>query len=118
MTTELTNLAIEQLGIDVPVMRVEVRGNVLFLYLYGRSEPSEWQIPQYLRQEEKVFDQPDDLTQIKGIGRATGDKLQAFGIRTFRQLADADPEALTGFLGAGRRVVESWQNGAKHFLGE
>lgn len=57
--------------------------------------------------------QPDDLTVLKGIGPAIQDKLHAFGIRTFRDLAAADAEALTEQLKSAQTVisqnrVEEW----------
>lgn len=119
MSQELTTLAIEELNIDVPVMRVKIKGNVLWLWLYGRDEPSEWQIPDYLTSEgEAVIVQPDDLTQIDTIGPATAARLRSFGISTFRQLADASIEDIRGVVRAGEKIIETWQAGARHFLGE
>jgi len=50
----------------------------------------------------------DDLTVIKGIGPAVQKKLQALGIRTFRDLAAADPESLVEQL-KGRQPISQGQ---------
>ena len=59
---------------------------------------------------------PDDLTVIKGIGPVVQQKLQALGIRTFDDLAAADPEALAEQL-KGRQpisqtLVRGWTEAA------
>lgn len=59
---------------------------------------------------------PDDLTVIKGIGPAVQQKLQALGIRTFNDLAAADPETLAEQL-KGRQpisqaLVRGWTEAA------
>ena len=41
----------------------------------------------------------DDLTAIRGIGPAVARKLNGFGVRTFADLASADPEDLASRLG-------------------
>jgi predicted flap endonuclease-1-like 5' DNA nuclease len=48
----------------------------------------------------------DDLTVIRGIGPAIARKLDALGIRTFADLAAADPEDLAGKV-ASRPVTAS-----------
>ena len=50
-------------------------------------------------------DAADDLTVIKGIGAAMQDKLQAIGIRTYADLAGADPEKLLSDLRAAQAVA-------------
>jgi predicted flap endonuclease-1-like 5' DNA nuclease len=40
----------------------------------------------------------DDLTRIKGIGRATQERLRSFGIMTFQHLAAANPDDLADRL--------------------
>jgi predicted flap endonuclease-1-like 5' DNA nuclease len=66
---------------------------------------------------------PDDLTAIKGIGPVVQQKLQALGIRTFDDLAAADPEILAeqlkGRQPISRGQVQSWtkaadQHAARH----
>jgi predicted flap endonuclease-1-like 5' DNA nuclease len=47
--------------------------------------------------------QTDDLTEIKGIGPAIAERLNALGVRTFAELAAADPEELAEWI--GRRPV-------------
>jgi predicted flap endonuclease-1-like 5' DNA nuclease len=59
---------------------------------------------------------PDDLTVIKGIGPVVQEKLHALGIRTFDDLAAADPETLVEQL-KGRQpisqgLVRSWTKAA------
>ena len=59
---------------------------------------------------------PDDLTVIKGIGPVVQQKLQALGIRTFDDLAAADPETLAEQL-KGRQpisqtLVRGWTEAA------
>jgi predicted flap endonuclease-1-like 5' DNA nuclease len=59
---------------------------------------------------------PDDLTVIKGIGPVVQQKLQALGIRTFDDLAAADPETLAeqlkGRQPISRGQVRSWTRAA------
>ena len=59
---------------------------------------------------------PDDLTAIKGIGPAITRKLDALGVRTFTDLAEADPDDLAAKL-ASRPVtasrVQEWVTEAK-----
>jgi predicted flap endonuclease-1-like 5' DNA nuclease len=43
--------------------------------------------------------EPDDLTKIKGIGPAIGHQLDGFGVKTFTDLAAADPEDLAKKIG-------------------
>ncbi len=54
---------------------------------------------------EEVAGEGDDLTAIKGVGPAMADKLKSMGIRTFSDLAAADPEALTASLKQQRVVI-------------
>ena len=60
--------------------------------------------------------QPDDLTVIRGIGPAIARKLDALGVRTFSDLAEADPNDLAAKL-ASRPVtasrVREWVTEAK-----
>lgn len=53
---------------------------------------------------------PDSLTDIKGIGPAFEQALNAIGIRTFADLARQRPEALAAQLGARVTVerVRGW----------
>ncbi len=52
----------------------------------------------------------DDLTAIRGIGAATQKRLHAAGIRTYAQLAGANPDDVSGALNnqAQRSNVEKW----------
>jgi large subunit ribosomal protein L21 len=58
----------------------------------------------------------DDLTAIKGIGPAIARKLDALGVRTFAELAAADPDDLAARLDS-RTVtadrVRTWASEAK-----
>jgi predicted flap endonuclease-1-like 5' DNA nuclease len=60
--------------------------------------------------------QADDLTVIRGFGPAIARKLDALGIRSFSDLAEADPEDLAAKL-ASRPVtvsrVQEWVTEAK-----
>jgi predicted flap endonuclease-1-like 5' DNA nuclease len=47
--------------------------------------------------------QADDLTVIRGIGPAIAERLNALGVRSFAELAAADPEDLAEWI--GRRPV-------------
>ena len=44
--------------------------------------------------EEVEQNSPDDLTAIRGIGIATQNRLNTFGIKTYAQLAEASPDDL------------------------
>jgi predicted flap endonuclease-1-like 5' DNA nuclease len=59
-----------------------------------------------LRRELEVYQQthPDDLTQIKGIGKVYQRKLRDIGFSSFKQLADADPDQIRRMLG-----IKEWQ---------
>ena len=52
----------------------------------------------------------DDLTAIRGIGITTQNRLNAAGILTYAQLANASPEAVRETLGAAGRgaKVQDW----------
>jgi predicted flap endonuclease-1-like 5' DNA nuclease len=59
---------------------------------------------------------PDDLTVIKGIGPVVQQKLHALGIRTFDDLAAADPgklvEQLKGRQPISETLVRGWTQAA------
>jgi predicted flap endonuclease-1-like 5' DNA nuclease len=61
---------------------------------------------------------PDDLTTIKGIGPAMQRELEALGLTTFDDLANADAEALTDKLKPSQRTlttdkVKAWIEAAR-----
>jgi predicted flap endonuclease-1-like 5' DNA nuclease len=62
--------------------------------------------------------QPDDLKRIEGIGPKMSAALIAAGIRTYRQLADADVDTLRAAIqAAGLRFAPSivtWSRQARH----
>ena len=53
---------------------------------------------------------PDDLTAIRGLGKASQDRLRDAGIKTYAQLAQAAPEGLRDILGQGGQgaKAEDW----------
>ena len=53
-------------------------------------------VEQQLKAEKEVT--PDDLTVIKGIGPSVQEKLRSLGIKTFNDLARADPDRLVDQL--------------------
>lgn len=59
---------------------------------------------------------PDDLTVIKGIGPVVQKKLHALGIKTFDDLAAADPETLAeqlkGRQPISQKLVRGWTRAA------
>ncbi len=57
----------------------------------------------------------DDLTAIRGIGAATQNRLNAAGIKSYAQLADADPEDVRRALNEQRQStkVERWISRAR-----
>ena len=54
---------------------------------------------------------PDDLTVIKGIGPVVQEKLHALGIRTFDDLAAADPGKLAAQLKGRQPISETLVRG-------
>ncbi len=61
-------------------------------------------------------DEPlDDLTAIRGIGAATQKRLNAAGIKSYAQLADADPEDVRAALNEQQQntKVERWISQAR-----
>ena len=76
----------------------------------GASRVPEEAVEQQVPTAEEVV--PDDLTVITGIGPAVQEKLRSLGIKTFRDLATADPEALTEQLKGPQPIskarVRSW----------
>jgi hypothetical protein len=60
----------------------------------------------------------DDLTEIKGIGLGTVEKLNAMKIYTYRQLAELTPEKLSEAPGIGIATARKFIEEAKNLLGE
>jgi predicted flap endonuclease-1-like 5' DNA nuclease len=62
---------------------------------------------------------PDDLTAIRGLGKASQDRLRAAGIKTYAQLAETAPADLRDSLGkTGQGAkVEAWIAQAKALAG-
>ncbi len=59
----------------------------------------------------------DDLTRIKGIKKLTSDRLRAYGVRTWRQIAQWDEQEMAVFSALlafkNRAVREQWQAQAR-----
>ncbi len=62
----------------------------------------------------------DDLTMIRGVGRVLEARLHAFGVFSYRQIADWTPDEVTLFgrlMGFGDRVRrEDWQGQCRRIL--
>jgi predicted flap endonuclease-1-like 5' DNA nuclease len=52
--------------------------------------------------------EPDDLTEIKGVGPAYADRLEDAGVTTFAGLAEADPEELAAATDLSPKRVGRW----------
>lgn len=52
--------------------------------------------------------EPDDFTQLRGVGRARAAELQAKGFVTFADLAQADPDRLHLLMEVSRKQIDSW----------
>ncbi|SEW05394.1 DUF4332 domain-containing protein [Halobacterium jilantaiense] len=52
--------------------------------------------------------EPDDLTEIKGVGPAYADRLHDAGVTTFAALADADPDELAADTDLSPKRVGRW----------
>ena len=64
--------------------------------------------------EAPVAAQPDDLTEVKGIGPVFSARLAEAGITTFAGLAAADAAAIAETIGARDSQVEDWIGQAAH----
>ncbi len=51
---------------------------------------------------------PDDLTEIKGIGSVYAARLTDEGIQTFGNLADADPATVAESAGTSEDIADGW----------
>jgi len=52
--------------------------------------------------------EPDDLTEIKGVGPAYAERLEDAGVTTFAGLAEADPEELAAATDLSPKRVGRW----------
>ena len=94
--------AIGELGIDVPIYRIErLAGGGVTLHL--RSGPVQWlpdasgraDAPSQFSEELR-----EDLTAIPGVGKAAAEKLQAAGLGAFDELRVAEYARLVDVVGA------------------
>lgn len=51
---------------------------------------------------------PDDLTEIKGIGNTYAARLGDMGIQSFRGLSEIDPETVAETVGTSQAIVDGW----------
>ena len=51
---------------------------------------------------------PDDLTEIKGIGPVYAMRLEQAGVTTFASLANADVASIAGTVGTREDTVRDW----------
>lgn len=64
--------------------------------------------------ETSTASEPDDLTQINGIGAKTAETLQAMGIATFADLAKADANTIKDQVArVSLEKIEAWIDDAK-----
>ena len=85
------------------------------LISFSGQSALDWAIPEFLTTLDEIC-QPDDLTQIKGIGKAYALRLQEHGLHTFSDLARASQATLKAALGEikGRSPdLHSWLIQAK-----
>lgn len=109
----LLQRAVLELGIDVPVGRVDLdeQTQTVILHLVGHHEPVRWMATQCDSPAvgespnevgthlEPVEPPADDLTLIPGIGAKTADTLHQAGYHTFTDLQTADDHALKDLVG-------------------
>ncbi len=74
---------------------------------YGKSE---WPWESY---NNKKAIETDDISLVSGIGQTTKDKINSTGIRTVKQLAEANIEDLTNIKGIGNASARKYQTNAK-----
>ncbi|MDJ0925377.1 MAG: helix-hairpin-helix domain-containing protein [Acidimicrobiia bacterium] len=73
--------------------------------------------PPHYRSTPPPAPQPDDLTEIKGIGPVYASRLSDMGITTFRTLADANPETIATALGLSLESAADWASQAAARIG-
>lgn len=59
---------------------------------------------------------PDDLTRLTGIGPVTAERLQAAGIISFTQLAEAETAVIRQITNAHASQIKKWQKEAKEAI--
>jgi predicted flap endonuclease-1-like 5' DNA nuclease len=57
--------------------------------------------------------EPDDLTEIKGIGTVFAGRLEGMGITTFRDLVAANPETVARHIDTQPTRVQEWVTQAR-----
>lgn len=56
-----------------------------------------------------------DITEVKGIGKKTSEKLIALGVDSVQRLAEIDPEQMAG-IGVSKKRASDWIENAKQIL--
>jgi hypothetical protein len=56
-----------------------------------------------------------DITEVKGIGKKTSEKLIALGVDSIQRLAEIDPEQIAG-IGVSKKRASDWIENAKQIL--
>lgn len=84
-----------------------MRERFVTLTLTREPEPPTFTLPPE-PVESPVSVEPDDLTQIPGIGPVFARRLMEAGIATFSHLAAADPSAVAGITNVPIARVDRW----------
>lgn len=69
--------------------------------------------PPRFRKVSQIAPSSDDLTDIKGIGPVTAEKLTMAGVTTIAEVAGMRPEELGSTVGASVSTAEKWIASAK-----
>jgi hypothetical protein len=76
-------------------------------------------IVEAIEEREEILPQTtDDLTEIKGIGLGTAERLKTMKVYTYRQLAELTPEKLSEAPGIGIATARKFIEEAKNLLSE
>jgi predicted flap endonuclease-1-like 5' DNA nuclease len=74
-------------------------------------------LPRYRSTPPPPQQEPDDLTEIKGIGPVFAARLEEAGIRSFRGLSEVDAVTVATAVGTSEANVARWISGARARLG-
>ena len=114
MPKSLYHRAVSELGLNVPIARMEdMMDGTLRLHLSnGRIvewTPTSAPLPPDDTRILRIESVPDDLTAISGIGPANARLLREAGYTSFDLLARADPADLDRLLNLkARRAIRDW----------